>query len=222
MIKQPRKKNKLKGKVLTLITFIITSFVSGFIILLPVYLTILFIRKILNSIIGVFKPLIVTINSFIPFDGSITEIVIALIILLLLCFLVGIFFKTSLGLMIKNLIEPKLEKIPVYHLLSTLTRQITGFGSKEEENLKVAFVALGALDEALSIGFLLDHYVDTGYVVFVPSVPTPALGGIYIVPENKVFPSDIPFPNAVRFYLRWGEGSHNVLEALKNIKNIKN
>ena len=211
MIKKARNRKKHSLKYL-----IYTSIISGLTTLLPLYLTILFIQKILDIIRQLFGPSIKIVESFIPFDESIVEPILALIILIILCFLIGILIKTSLGLMIQSLVKPKLEKLPGYHLFRSLTQQLTGFGDKEgdKEELQVVLVALGALDESLSVGFLIDYRQDIGYVVFVPSVPTAATGSIFIIPEDKVFPLDIPFSHAVQFYSQWGKKSGQVLEAI--------
>ena len=211
MIKKARNR---KGQSLD--DFLYTTIIGGLTILLPLYLTILFVQKILEIIRQLFGPFIQPLESLIPYDTAIIEPLLAIIILIVICFLAGFLMKTSLGLMIENSVKPKLEKLPGYYLFSSLTRQVTGFGEKEE--LQVVLVALGALDESLSIGFVIDYLQDTGYVVFVPSVPTTPAGDIFIIPENKVFPIDISFTHAVQFLSQWGKRSGEVLEAIHQLR----
>ena len=211
MIKKTRNR---KGQSLEDLFY--TTIIGGLTILLPLYLTILFIQRLLEIIQQIFGPFIQALESLIPYDVPIIGPILAIIILIVLCFLAGFLMKTSLGLMIENSVKPKLEKLPGYQLLTSLTRQVTGFGEKEE--LQVVLVALGALDESLSIGFVIDYLQDTGYVVYVPSVPTAAAGDIFIIPEDKVFPIDIPFTHAVQFYSQWGKRAGEVLEAIHQLR----
>ena len=199
-----------------LASFFYTSVIGGLAVFLPIYLTLLFVNAIAKNILNIFKPLISRLSSFLPFDYEITNKILAFILLILLCFIGGVISRTALGSIVQKSITPKLEKLPGYHLLQSVTHQITGSGNKEE--LRVAIVALGALDESLSVGFLIAQHKNGDYTVFVPSVPAPAAGAMYIVPKNKVFPVDIPFITAIKFYSQFGEGSDEFLEAISQYR----
>lgn len=196
--------------------FVYTSLIGGFAVLLPIYLAVLFIQSILTKIIHLIRPLVVFARRFIPVDSSIIGTVLALLLLILLCLMGGIFFKTSLGLVTEKSIETKLNKIPGYHLFQALTKRMTGF--QESEDLTVAFVALGGIDEALSVGFVISHRPGVGYVIFVPAAPAPAAGGLYIISEDKVFLTDIPLAKAAKFYSQYGAGSDEFLSVFERQK----
>ena len=86
----------------------------------------------------------------------------------------------------------------------------------------IAFVAIGKTHEALSPGLLIQHHDNGFYTVFVPTVPTPTVGNIYLVPEDKVFIVDVPFLDMVQFITKWGQSSPALLEAIRQIKPTKN
>ena len=50
--------------------------------------------------------------------------------------------------------------------------------------------------------------------VFVPSVPTPFAGAVYILNRERVHPVDIPFTDAMKSISRWGAGSKNMVAAI--------
>lgn len=192
--------------------FLATTLIGGFAVLLPLYLTFIFLMALVQGVLKLFAPLIELFSSVLPAYDGVTEWIIAFAFLIAVCFLCGVALRTSIGALLRNRINPKLQKLPGYNLLTSLTQQVTGLGKKDD--LQVVAVALGGLDESLSIGFLIDRQPGVGYVVFIPSVPTPASGDLFIVGEDKVFPLDLPFMKAVRFYSQWGTGSGEVMQAM--------
>jgi len=195
--------------------FLTTTLIGGFAVLLPVYLTFLFIAKMLHGVSVLFSPLIDFAASLLPVEHAAFENLIGLAVLVAVCFACGVALRTSFGALIRTRVRPKLQKLPGYSLLTTLTQQLTSLGG--EKDLQVAAVALGGLDESLSIGIVVDHQPGLGYLVFVPSVPTPASGDLFIVSEDKVFPIDLPFAKAVKFYSQWGTNSADVLRAVAEL-----
>lgn len=192
--------------------FVTTTFIGGLAVLLPIYLTVLFVTSLMQGLSKLFAPLINGLLSILSLQHPVAERILGIGILIALCFLCGLALRTSVGALMRTRIQPKLQKLPGYSLLATLTQQLTGLAEKDE--LRAVAVALGGLDESLSIGFLIDHQPGLGYVVFVPSVPTPASGDLFIVSEDKVFPLDLPFAKAVKFYSQWGLGSAEVMQAV--------
>jgi uncharacterized membrane protein len=199
-----------------LTNFFYTSLIGGLTVLLPIYLTLFFVNAIVNNILRFFKPLMSGFSVFFPFlEHEIARKAFAVILLILLCFVGGVISRTALGSMVQKAVKPGLEKLPGYHLLQSVTHQITDSGAKD---LKVAIVALGELDQALSVGFLIAQHKNGDYAVFIPSVPAPAAGAMYIVPENKVLSVDVSFLTAIKFYSQFGEGSDELLEALSQCR----
>jgi uncharacterized membrane protein len=47
--------------------------------------------------------------------------------------------------------------------------------------------------------------------VFVPSVPTPFAGAVYILSPNRVHSLNVPFTQAVSVVSRWGSGSKDLV-----------
>jgi hypothetical protein len=79
------------------------------------------------------------------------------------------------------------------------------------------------LDYASVFAPVLDHFdLDWGgttpdgrLTVFVPSVPTPLAGAVYIIDRARVHMLDIPFTDAIRSISRWGAGSKDLVAAMR-------
>lgn len=202
-----------------LIELIKTTFIGGLIIILPAYLAILAFNKMLKGIIALIPAFLKPIASLIGIGESDLAIPIALIIFVLICFLAGLLVKTSYAQIIKKAVEPSLKKIPGYLLIRSVTNRMAKL--EQSEDLKTGFVALGETNQSLSPAFLIEQHDDGSYTVFVPTVPTPTVGNLYLVPENRVFPLNIPFLDLVKFITRWGESSPQLLDAIKELRASK-
>lgn len=53
------------------------------------------------------------------------------------------------------------------------------------------------------------------YTVFVPSVPTPLAGAVYVLSRARVHPLDVPFTDAVKSVSRWGAGAKELVAAME-------
>jgi uncharacterized membrane protein len=106
------------------------------------------------------------------------------------------------------------EKIPGYALIRSLTNQVAG---DSREN--VWKPALFESDEALIPAFIIEEFEDGRYTVFVPSIPTPFAGAVYILDRKRVHPVDVPFTEAIKTVSRWGSGSKELVAAMERERN---
>jgi len=109
----------------------------------------------------------------------------AFLLVLILCFVVGMIVRTTAGRAVIERIERSLfERIPGYALLRSLTQRLVG-----EDRENVWKPALVEIEEALVPAFIIEEFDDGRYTVFVPSVPTPLAGAVYIL-ERRPRPPD--------------------------------
>ena len=78
--------------------------------------------------------------------------------------------------------------------------------------------ALAEIEEALVPAFIIEEIDAQTFVVFVPSVPTPLAGTVYILSRDRVHPLNLPFTQAVRVVVLWGSGSKELVAAMKQAK----
>jgi len=183
-----------------------TTLVGGVLVVLPIYLSVLLLLK---AILGL-GELVAPIAKGLPVSLQFPEII-ALLLLIVVSFVCGIAVRTGPGLRAKNAIERTLlEKIPGYALIRGLAGRLVG--KTEEETFTVV---LAEIEDALVPAFLVEDCGDDQCAIFVPSVPTPAAGAIYIIPKARVHSVDVPFTQAVSVISKWGAGASGLLERMQ-------
>ena len=95
-------------------------------------------------------------------------------------------------------------------MFRSMTRQLTG--AARESAWKPA---LAEIEEALVPAFIVEELDDGRFTVFIPSVPTPLAGAIYILDAARVHPLDVPFTQTVKAITRWGLGSKELVAAME-------
>ena len=93
----------------------------------------------------------------------------------------------------------------------SLTQRLAG--KDDQEN--VWKPALAEIEEALVPAFIIEELPDGRFTVFVPSVPTPFAGAVYILTPERVHPLDVPFTQAIQSISRRGSGSKELVAAMK-------
>ena len=185
--------------------FVLSSLVRGLLIIIPLYLAVLLLLKAMKSLAGLVRPLAMLLPEWLP-----AERLLSLLLVLLVCFLVGAAVRTRAGRAARERIEKSLfEKIPGYALLRSLTERMAG--KDEESTWKPALVEI---EEALVPGFIIEELEDGRLTVFVPSVPTPFAGAVYVLDRARVHPLSVPFTQAIKVVSKWGSGSKELVAAM--------
>jgi len=182
-----------------------TTLIGGALVVLPAWLAVLLLLKILFKLEVIVKP----ISTALP-DNIIHPLIIAIFLLLFICFIVGTLIRTAIGLGMKNAAEKAvLEKIPGYTTIRGLASQI---GDLEDK--KGFDPALVEIEEALAPCFIVERHEGGLCTVFIPSAPTPAAGSILIIAETRVHPIHVPVTKLFKCVTKWGAGSGELLSAL--------
>jgi uncharacterized membrane protein len=187
--------------------FITQALLSGLFIVVPLYLATLLLLKGMASVVGLVRPIASLLPDWIP-----GEMALSLLLVLLICFLIGLAVRTPAGRNVRNRVEKTFfERIPGYALLRSLTQQMAG---TSQENIWKPSLYEG--DEGLMLAFIIEELPDGRYTLFVPSIPTPLAGAVYVVERIKVHPLDIPFTDALKTISRWGSGSKDLVAAMES------
>ena len=186
--------------------FITSTVVGGLFIVVPVYLAVLLLLKGMKSVGGLVRPVAALVPDWLP-----AENLLSLALLLALCFLVGIAVRTPSGRAVRERMEVVFfERLPGYGLLRSLTQRMAG--DSEESTWQPA---LAEIEDALVPAFIIEELDDGRLTVFVPSVPTPLAGAVYVLRRERVHIIDIPFTQAIRSISRWGSGSKDLVAAMR-------
>jgi uncharacterized membrane protein len=181
--------------------FVAKAILSGFLIIVPIYLAVLLLLKAMGSIAKLVRPFTLLLPQWLP-AGKL----LSLLLVLALCFLIGTAVRTRTGRTIRHRVETRFfERIPGYTLFRSLTHQLAG-----DTREKVWKPALAEIEEALVPAFIIEEFEDGRYTVFVPSIPTPLAGAVYILERKRVHPVDVPFTQALQVVSRWGSGARGL------------
>jgi uncharacterized membrane protein len=189
-----------------------STFFGGLLVVVPLYLSVLLLLKAMQSVVGLVRPIAMLLPEWFPAEHALS-----LLLVMILCFLIGAAVRTPAGRAIRERIEKSLfERIPGYALLRSLTQRIAG--KDEERAWKPALVEI---EEALVPAFIIEELDDGRFTVFVPSVPTPFAGAVYVLAPERVHPLDVPFTQALQSVSRWGSGSKELVAAMETENTLK-
>jgi uncharacterized membrane protein len=186
--------------------FVTSTVVGGLFIVVPVYLAVLLLLKGMKSVGGLVRPIAVLVPDWLPAEG-----LLSLLLVLALCFFVGMAVRTRYGRAVRERMEMVFfERLPGYGLLRSLTQRLAG--DSEGRTWQPALVEI---EDALVPGFVIEELDDGRLTVFVPSVPTPLAGAVYVLHRERVHLLDIPFTQAIKTVSRWGAGSKDLVAAMR-------
>lgn len=190
--------------------FLRTSLMGGFLVVLPMVILFIVFRWIFGFLFDLISP----VTRLIMITGTIHEIVaglLALIIILLVCFLIGIAIKTRWGHFTHHSLEDYvLRYAPGYSLIKETV--MIFLGRKTPPFSKVALVRIFATP-TLMTALVTDEHPDGSFTVFVPTAPNPTSGNIYHLTPENVFLVDVPVEEAIRSILGCGAGSTRMIES---------
>jgi len=190
-----------------LIEYVLTRSIAGLLIVAPIYLAILLLLKAMKSAAGLVKPFAHLVPASLPADQ-----LLSLLLVLASCFLIGLAARTPAGRAAMQRAERSLfQRLPGYAMIRSLTQRLAG-----ETRDQAWKPALAEIEEALVPAFIIEEVGDGRLTVFVPSVPTPLAGAVYILSADRVHPLNIPFTQAVKVISRWGSGSKELVAAMED------
>lgn len=186
--------------------FVANALLGGALVVLPIYLAVLLLLKGMQAVVGLVRPVAKLLPEWMP-----AENILALLLVLIVCFVVGLAVRTRAGRSIRSRMEVSvLGKIPGYGMLRGLTQRMAGEAG--EDVWKPAFAEI---EDALVPAFIIEAHDDGRLTVFVPSVPTPFAGAVYILHGSRVHPIDVPFVQAIQSISKWGSGSKDLIAAMR-------
>ena len=186
------------------VVFLKSTLLGGLIVVLPAWLAVLLVLKALRQLQVFVKP----VSSHLPHSVAYPR-VIAILVLIGLCFLIGALIQTAIGAKAERAAERVvLERIPGYTVLRSLASRLSDHA--ETASFQPALVEI---EEALVPAFIVEQHSGDRWTVFVPSVPTPMAGAVYIIDNKRVHPLDLPAVSVMQCIAKWGGGSDKLVAA---------
>ena len=139
----------------------------------------------------------------------------ALLLVLVLCLFVGLLLVTPPGRSARAWVERSVfERLPGYGLIRSLAQQVAGAGAGHRLDPRAG----GDCRMLSSRASSSRSSPDGRYTVFVPSVPTPLAGAVYVLDRARVHPTDVSFTEAIKVVTRWGHGAGGLVQAMERTR----
>ncbi|SFT48237.1 Uncharacterized membrane protein [Algoriphagus locisalis] len=183
---------------------------GGIFFLFPIVIILLFFEKIIH----ILQPLATKISAGIGLENSAWDFpyIIAIIIILLFCFLAGTVAKLGAGKWMVGWIEDHiLTLFPGYQLMKNTLQANAGLESDKE--FPVVFVPI----DGWMIAFHVDTLANGNIVVFVPSAPSTWEGNVVVFEKDKVKASNLSQKDATQLMRRLGVGAAEIFAKHKEL-----
>ncbi|MBI9071075.1 MAG: DUF502 domain-containing protein [Melioribacteraceae bacterium] len=189
-------------------SFIKTTLLGGMLVVLPLVILILVFTWLFEFIVDKIRPItdiILETTKMQEFAAS----GLALLLIILCFFLVGLVVQTKIGKFLFEYFEKSFfSKIPLYNIIKETTIQLVS--SNKTLFKHVALVKLYGNDTRLT-AFVTEIHTDGSYTVFVPSGPAPTAGFIYHLKKESVELVNYPVERAMKTIFSFGAGSKELL-----------
>lgn len=195
-----------KGKPLGILK---TTVLGAVLVVVPIGI----IGFALWQVVSIVRAAVLPIVEALPFASKFTSaavVAIALLLVVLLCFLTGVVVRTRWGAAVRGWIERCLfERIPGYSMIRTLIHQY--LGHEDQRKFRPVLIDLYGSDSR-AIGFEIEELGDGTVAVFLPSVPAATLGQVQIVPEARITPMKATMHATLEALTMFGVGSSKLVD----------
>jgi len=192
----------------TITQFLRTTILGGALFLMPIVVLAFVLNKAFNFALRGLKP----VGKLIPdqLASGAMEAVAAVVVIVILCFLAGLFARTVLAQRAMSELESAvLSRVPAYEYLKQAGSSMMGLGEMVEH--PVVLVQIG---DAWRLGVQTDVAGKDLTAVFLPNSPNSFSGSVYFVKSNKVKRLDVPLRTALGCLERLGAKGESFLSGL--------
>ncbi len=179
-----------------------TNIIYGLIVLVPVAIIVLLLAKIVEVLEAVGEPL--GLQSVL---GTAVAIALGILLLLALCYGVGVFVRSRrTGVSFERIESALLSKVPGYEVLGNVLK---GFAD-DKRSFPPVLVNLYGPDAAV-FAMIMDENEDGTLTIFVPASPALTVGVVHVVNPSLVTRLEASVADVTGCVSQWGIGSRKVL-----------
>jgi len=182
--------------------FVATTLAGGLLFLIPVVVISLIVERALQVVGKVAHPLVeaLGLHTILGFGAA---GIVAILLLVGVCFVAGIVAKTDRGRGLTSWAEGTiLDRIPGYAFLKQTTQDFAGL--QRDTALRPG---LARFDDVTQLCFIVEPSGAGHTVVFLPDAPTPWSGTVAVMTNDRITPLDIPMRQAIEILKRLGHGA---------------
>ena len=190
-----------------LASFVKTTVVGGFFVVVPVVLAFLIVDETLELVVVIADP----IADLFPIEGLEPETektLVGILLIVLISFLTGLATRTEIGARFGGWVEGLvLERLPGYKLFKSVSRRFAG----DERDARFLPAVVTTPFGTRMLAFIVEEHENGDMTVFIPSAPTPAVGAIHIVGKEQVRKLDVPITSVATCFWEFGMGAGQLL-----------
>lgn len=189
------------------------SFISGLLVILPVWLTVLIIIILFKWISNFSMPILSLLLKIFTSDSHWIEIlakVASFFLTLIIIFFVGFFTNKLLGKKIFGFFENMFARLPLIGSIYLALKKLFSFFSKGDDTIqnfqKVVFIPFPT-KETYCVAFSTGEKIIKGqkYIsTFMPTTPNPTTGFLMLVKEEDVIESEYTVEEAIQYIISAG------------------
>jgi uncharacterized membrane protein len=194
------------------------TFLAGFLVVLPVVLTIVLVAWVANLVITFVGPNSVVGKLLITIGFGLSAwtwlaYLIGLLVVVICIWLLGLIVESRLEHSVHNIIGNVMQRIPligyIYDMAKRLTAIIERKDSGEFQGMRPVWCFFGGDGGAAVLALLPSSEIimlqgEPYNVVLVPSAPVPVGGALVYVPTKWVKPADIGIEGLMSIYVAMG------------------
>ena len=182
-------------------SFIKKTIIGGLLFLVPLSV----LGYIIYRLLGLFYKVALVIDKLIPIEtvaGIAIANILAILIFLLICFLLGLLATSNKILGFQNWLERNiLLKIPGYVFFKAYTK---GMEDGDKNSLELDPVLIH-FDDNAQLGFLMEDHSESLHSVYIPGAPNPWSGSVIYVTPDRIQQLDITNRQAIQHLQRGGK-----------------
>ena len=188
--------------------FLKTTAIGGLFFLLPLIV----LGALVGQVVPIIRAVTESLHSVIKVDtpsGIALLVGVAILIIVLACFVAGVLARRSIGQKLNLLFEKNISMLfPRYTIIKEQMRGSIG-GKSLKPNMKPVVVRL---QDHRAIGFQMEVLDDDQVAIYLPGAPDAWSGRVILVSATQIQPLHAEFWNTVLIFGELGRGSKSVLE----------
>jgi uncharacterized membrane protein len=187
--------------------FIKATLIGGVLFLVPLALVALVAGKAFALIHKLVAPIadVLNLSAVLGINAS---RVLAIVALVLVCFVAGLFARTSIARRLMSWLESSvLSMLPGYQLVASLTGDAS---LTRDHSAAKPEVVLASIEDAWQFALVVERIGSTHVVVYVPDAPSATSGSVYVMTADRVKPVDVTLPEMAKCLKGLGVGTRAV------------
>ncbi|MGB5096321.1 MAG: DUF502 domain-containing protein [Porticoccaceae bacterium] len=193
---------------------VLLIFLGGLAVVLPAALMLMVMQWLFVLVADLLHPLTRLLSATAGLN-ELVALVVVLVLMLAICFSVGLAVRTRIGRWLHEVVDTGLAKVvPGYRATSGLVRELLGSGETSRVlNGEPALARIHGLESPVKVtAIVTSRHADGGYTVYVPTAPFPTSGFVYHLPPECVeFLPGVSLETALRTVIACGAGSAEVV-----------